>query len=125
MKGYKNLGIINSQQKGKRFEREIAKEINRRFNTSVRRTPCSGGLSIKGDIIDLQGSLKDYHFECKYQKKLNFWKAISQAQRDCPPRKHWLVVFRRNQETPKVIMNFDHFLNLLEIIEELNGDRKI
>jgi len=44
---------INSQQKGKRAEREVAKLINKYLDTNVRRTPQSGGMSIKGDIIDI------------------------------------------------------------------------
>ena len=47
------MAKINSQAKGKRAEREVAKLINKYLGTNVRRTPQSGGLSIKGAIIDI------------------------------------------------------------------------
>ena len=30
---------MNANQKGKRFERDVAKQLNKKFNTNVRRTP--------------------------------------------------------------------------------------
>ena len=63
---------INSRDKGNRAEREVAKTINRYLGTNCRRTPLSGGLSIKGDIIDVDpdSAAFDYHFEIKDQKKV-------------------------------------------------------
>jgi Holliday junction resolvase len=46
---------LNSQKKGKRFELQVAKYLSKEFETSIRRTPNSGGLSIKGDIMATQG----------------------------------------------------------------------
>ena len=37
---------MNSQKKGKRFELQVAKYLNREFNYEISRTPHSGGLSI-------------------------------------------------------------------------------
>ncbi len=56
---------INSQAKGKRAEREVAKLINRYLGTNVRRTPLSGGLNFKGDICDINPDSPafNYHFE--------------------------------------------------------------
>ena len=48
---------MNSQKKGKRFELQVAKYLSREFKYEIRRTPNSGGLSIKGDIIATQGIL--------------------------------------------------------------------
>ena len=66
------MGKINSQAKGKRAEREVAKLINKYLDTNVRRTPQSGGLSIKGDIIDINpdSAAYQFNFEFKDQKKL-------------------------------------------------------
>ena len=45
---------INSKKKGDRFERDVAKQLNKKFNTNVRRTPMSGAMdNFKGDIIDI------------------------------------------------------------------------
>ena len=62
---------INSQAKGKRAEREVAKLINKYLGTNVRRTPQSGGMTIKGDIIDIipDSPAYQFHFEIKDQPR--------------------------------------------------------
>lgn len=110
--------MLNSQSKGKRFERKIAKLLNAILGTNIRRTPNSGGLSIKGDLLDLTGVLKDYHWELKAQESLNIWKALEQSRRDCPLGKTPLVVFTRNQENSYVAFGFMDFINLLKTIGE-------
>jgi len=56
--------MINAQNKGKRGELEVVRIINKNLGTKIRRTPNSGGLSFKGDIIDIDdiSILFDYHF---------------------------------------------------------------
>ena len=110
---------MNSNQKGKRFEREIAKIINKKFDSDVRRTPCSGGLSFKGDIIDLCGPLKEFHFECKNQEKMNIWDALRQAEGDAPGAKTPLVVFTKNFEDTYVALRLNDLLDLIKEIQDL------
>ena len=112
---------MNANQKGKRFEREVAKQLNNKFNTNVRRTPMSGGMSIKGDIIDINPDsvLYDYHWECKNQEKLNIWKALAQARADKPMGKTPVVVFTMNFEKDYACLEFEDFMNLLKTIEQL------
>lgn len=114
---------MNANQKGKRFEREVAKLLNKKFNTNVRRTPMSGGMSIKGDIIDINPDsvLYDYHFECKNQEKLNIWKALEQSRSDRPIGKTPLVVFTKNFQSNYVAIELDDFMNLLKELEELRN----
>ena len=115
---------INANQKGKRFERDVAKQLNKKFNSNVRRTPMSGGMSIKGDIIDINPDsvLFDYHFECKNQEKLNIWKALAQARSDRPMGKTAIVVFTKNHEKDYVALEFEDFMNLLKELEEFRND---
>ena len=77
---------LNANQKGKRFERDVAKMINKKFETNVRRTPMSGGMEIKGDIIciDDNSIISEFSIECKNQEKLNIWKALDQSRNDAP-----------------------------------------
>ena len=111
---------INANKKGKRFERDVAKTLNKKFGTNVRRTPQSGGLSIKGDIIDIDDNsiLSEFHFECKNQERLNIWKALAQARGDKPLGKIPLVVFTKNHEQDYVCIEFHDFINLVKEIEE-------
>ena len=66
------MGKINSQAKGKRAEREVAKLINRYLGTNVRRTPQSGGMSIKGDIIDINPDSAAYQFHFENVEDIRF-----------------------------------------------------
>ena len=112
---------MNANQKGKRFERDVAKSLNEKFGTNVRRTPSSGGLSIKGDIIDTSGVLSEFHFECKNQESLNIWKALEQAECDRPRGRLPVVVFTRNHHDTYACMKFEDWMN---IVKELNDLRK-
>ena len=115
---------LNANQKGKRFERDVAKQLNKKFNTNVRRTPMSGGMSIKGDIIDINPDsiLFDYHWECKNQEKLNIWKALEQARHDKPMGKTPVVVFTKNFENDYACLEFEDFMNILKTIQQLQDE---
>ena len=117
------MGKINSQQKGKRAEREVAKLINKYLGTNVRRTPQSGGLSIKGDIIDINpdSTAFDYHFEVKDQKKLMIPKWWEQIYGDCPKGKIPINVFKMNARF-YATLEFTDFLNLLAELKELKEE---
>tara|TARA_Y100001938_G_C8075494_1_gene425810 strand:+ start:1443 stop:1817 length:375 start_codon:yes stop_codon:yes gene_type:complete len=116
---------INSQQKGKRAEREVAKLINKYLNTNVRRTPSSGGLSIKGDIIDINpdSAAYQFHFEVKDQKKLMIPKWWEQINDDCPIAKTPVNVFKMNGQF-YATMQFNDWLSLLSELEELKEKNK-
>ena len=116
--------MINANKKGKRFERDVAKMLNKKFDSNVRRTPMSGGMSIKGDIIDMNPDsiLFDYHFECKNQEKLNIWKALAQARSDKPLGKIPLVVYTKNHEKDYVSLEFEDFMNILKELEDLKNE---
>ena len=119
------MGKINSQAKGKRAEREVAKLINKYLGTNVRRTPQSGGLSIKGDIIDItpDSAAYQFHFEVKDQKKLMIPKWWEQIDDDCPVAKTPVNVFKMNAQF-YATMQFTDWLSLLAEIEELKESNK-
>ncbi len=105
---------INSQKKGKDYERHIAKLLSKAFNCNVRRTPCSGGLDIKGDLRNLSGPLENWVFECKKREKLNIWKSIAQVKRDAG-HKNWAVIFSRNNEgCDYVTIDINDFIELVQ-----------
>jgi hypothetical protein len=116
---------INSQAKGKRAEREVAKLINKYLGTNVRRTPQSGGLSIKGDIIDINPDsvAYQYHFEIKDQKKLMIPKWWEQINDDCPSGKVPVNVFKMNGQF-YATMQFTDWLDLLTEFEELKDSHE-
>jgi hypothetical protein len=113
---------INSQQKGKRAEREVAKIINRYLGTNCRRTPLSGGLSIKGDIIDINPDSVafEYHFEIKDQKKLSIPQWWKQIYSDCG-KKIPINIFKMNGKFYST-MELTDWLNILAEMQELKDD---
>ena len=116
---------INANQKGKRFELKIAKDLAKKFDTNIRRTPNSGGLSIKGDILTTSGILSEYSWECKNQEKLDIWKALEQSRNDAPRGKTPLVVFTKNFQLDYCAIELNDFLNLLLELEEFRNQKKL
>jgi len=120
------LGKINSQAKGKRAEREVAKLINKYLGTNVRRTPLSGALNFKGDIIDINpdSAAYQFHFEVKDQKKLMIPKWWEQIDDDCPLAKTPVNVFKMNAQF-YATMQFTDWLSLLSEVEELKESQRV
>ena len=117
--------MLNANKKGKRFELQIAKYLSNMFNEVIRRTPNSGGLSLKGDIMATQGILSEYNWECKNQEKLNIWKALEQSKNDCATvgnRKKPLVVFTKNHHRDFVALEMEDFVQLLLELEQLRNE---
>ena len=92
--------MINSQAKGKRYERKIAKYINKILGTFLRRTPQSGGMELKGDILEINpdSPVFDKHIECKNHKSLHIPKWWEQTTRDCPSGKSPVLIFNMKGE---------------------------
>ena len=86
--------MINSQRKGKRGELAVVKIINKYLGTNFRRTPNSGGLSFKGDIIDIDNTnpLYDFHIEIKNTNTLQIPKWMVQIENDAPLGKTGLLI---------------------------------
>ena len=115
--------MLNANKKGKRFELQVAKYLSKEFETTIRRTPNSGGLSIKGDIMATQGILSEFNWECKNQEKLNIWKALEQSRNDCiGSHKEPLVVFTKNFEKDYVALELKDFVQLLLELEQLRNE---
>ncbi len=114
---------MNSQKKGKRFELAISKYLSKIFNQDIKRTPNSGGLCLKGDIMATQGILSEFNWECKNQEKLNIWKALEQSANDCiGSHKQPLVVFTKNFEKDYVACEMETFVQLLLELEQLRNE---
>ena len=112
---------LNANKKGKRFELQCSKMINAKFGTKVKRTPNSGGLDLKGDIlcIDDNSIISEFSFECKNQEKLNIWKALEQSRNDAPSGKLPVVVFTKNHERDYIALEFEDFMNIVKELEDL------
>ena len=115
---------MNANKKGKRFELQVAKYLSNMFNSKISRTPNSGGLSLKGDIMATQGILSEFNWECKNQEKLNIWKALEQSANDCiGSHKQPLVVFTKNYEKDYIACELETFTQLLLELEQLRNEK--
>jgi len=116
--------MINSQAKGKRGELEVVKIINKYLGTNFRRTPNSGGLSIKGDIIDIDNDnpLYEFHIEIKNTNSLQIPLWMKQIENDCPVGKTGLLIakFKGDWYTWFSIQDFLYLIStIMELKEKL------
>jgi len=112
-------GGKKSKRKGASFEHHIAKLFSSYFGCSVRRTPGSGGWATvgefgpRGDLV-FASRRAPYHVECKKHEGWDLSDLITgvragdktvtnslekwwqQTIRDCPKRKHPMLIFARN-----------------------------
>jgi Holliday junction resolvase len=79
------------REKGARGEREVA-AILREHRLPAVRTPNSGGLHIRGDLIGVPG----WHFEVKRQETLRLPQWIRQARGDAENGDVPVVAFRQS-----------------------------
>ena len=108
----------SKRQKGARFERFIAKEIEGAGLGRAGREANSGAGFRKGDIA----SSLDFSLECKNEAQTNFLPNIDQAKRDCEKgnyfKEKWCLITRdpRFPEFEKVYATIDfwQFLGLLK-----------
>ena len=97
---------MNSRDKGKRGERELAK-ILRFHGYDCRRGQQYCGSNGDADVIGLPG----IHIECKRTQRLNLSDAMSQAISDTKD-KIPCVFHRKNNEPWLVTMRLDNWIEL-------------
>ena len=133
---------VNSRAKGSSFERQIAKTLNDRFNTSeFSRTPGSGAfatthslpdhLKIYGDLITPLNF--KYCIECKkgynkenlysiYNYSSDTWKFIEQCEKDSEKcHKIPMVIFKQDRQKTLAIVPYNILYksnNYIEIHKE-------
>lgn len=97
---------INSKEKGKRGELEIAALLREYGFAGQRGVQYSGGPD-SPDVLGLPG----VHIEVKRVEKLNVHDAMKQADRDSG-EKIPVVIHRKNRTPWLVTMNFDDFMKI-------------
>lgn len=96
-----------SREKGKRGERELARELkNHGYDCNRGQQYC--GANGDADVIGLPG----IHIECKRVERLDLSGAVSQAARDARHGEFPAVMHRRNDEPWKVTMLLDDWIEL-------------
>ena len=106
---------MNSNNKGKRGELEVARILRENGFEDARRTAQYCGNT--GDAADVVG-LDGFHLEVKRCETIRIMEWLKQAIRDCKG-KIPLVVFRRNNDEWFVCLRLVNFLDLLKKIKKL------
>lgn len=104
---------MNSKQKGKRGELELAKILrDYGFDNAKRGQQFKGGTD-SPDVIGIEG----VHIECKRVEKLNIYDAMEQAEHDCGTNIP-TVMWRKNNKKWLVTLNLNDFLMMIRRLKD-------
>lgn len=90
---------VNSKEKGKRFERELARALSS-YGYDCRRTNQYCGNT--GDASDVVG-LPFIHVEAKHQEKMMLYDWMAQAVRDAQGNGRLPTVFHKKNNAPILV----------------------
>ena len=101
---------MNSREKGKRGELELAKVL-REAGFDTRRGQQYSGAAGDADVVGLPG----IHIECKRVEQLNVEKALRQAERDARDGEIPIVMHRSNNTKWKATLRLEDLLKMYEV----------
>lgn len=108
--------MVNSKQKGKRGELEIAHKL-KEYGYDCRRTAQYCGNT--GDASDVVG-LPNVHIEVKRNERLNVYDAMAQAKGDAKEGLMPTVMWRKNNCEWLVTMRLEDWMKLYASYDEDN-----
>lgn len=103
---------INSRQKGKTGELEIAHKL-KEYGYEAKRSVQYNGKDGQADVL----GLPHIHIECKRVERLNLYDAMEQAKRDAKNGDAPTVFHRKNRSNWLVTMELDDFMSLYKAFE--------
>lgn len=110
---------INSKQKGKRGELELAHKL-KEYGYDARRSVQYCGANGDADVVGLPGM----HIECKRVERLNLYDAIEQAKSDAREDETPIVCHRKDRSKWLVTMEFDSFMKMYLKGDNANEEEK-
>lgn len=106
--------MMNSKQKGKTGERELAKEL-RKHGYDAHRGQQYSGLMGNADVVGVDG----LHIECKRAEQVRDEVFLQQAERDARKGEIPVVMYRRNGEKWKVNLRLELFMLIWNELTDL------
>lgn len=103
---------INSRQKGKAGELELAHKL-KEYGYDAKRSVQYNGKDGQADVL----GLPHIHIECKRVEQLNLYNAMDQAKRDAKNDDYPTVFHRKNRCGWLVTMELDSFMELYKAYE--------
>lgn len=111
--------MINSRDKGKRGELELARKL-REYGYDCRRGQQYSGANGDADVVGLPG----IHIECKRVERLNLDDAMAQAMHDAHG-KIPAVFHRKNHGEWHVTLGLEDFMRIYAEWEEENAGESV
>lgn len=109
---------MNSNQKGKKGELELAVILKSYGYEDSRRGQQYCGSNGDADVVGLPG----IHIECKRVEKLNIYDAVEQSKNDARTGEMPVVMHRKNRKEWLVTMPLDDWMKLYEkMVEEVQN----
>ena len=102
-----NTMAINSKQKGKAGELELAHALQK-YGYKTRRSNQYCGANGDADVVGVDG----LHIECKRVERLNIHEAMKQAVNDAREGETPVVMHRKNRTNWLVTLSLDDFMKL-------------
>ena len=106
-----------SRNKGKAGERELSRVLRKLYpqlKDQIRRGQQYNGADGSADVIGIPG----LHIECKRTEKLNLYKALDQAEDDCPNDQIPVVAHRRNLQPWVLILPLDKLTEFVRVLAQ-------
>ena len=100
---------MNSREKGKTGERELA-AVLREHGYTARRGQQFCGANGDADVIGIPG----IHIECKRVEKLNIENAMAQSISDAESSEVPVVMHRKNRQKWLVTLKLDDFIRIIK-----------
>lgn len=99
--------MTNSREKGKRYERHVAK-LFKTEGYDARRGQQFCGIEGDADVI----GVPHIHIEAKHNERLNIYDAISQSKSDARDGELPIVIHKKNNHDDLVTMEFKDWIKL-------------
>lgn len=101
--------MVNSKDKGARFERDLAAKINEYGYDTRRTAQYCGNTGEAADVVGLPG----IHIEAKHQETMRLYDWIDQAVRDTKTSEDIPAVFHKKNRAPVLVtLRFEDFMRL-------------
>lgn len=110
---------MNSREKGKRYEREIANHFRSRGFDGARRGQQYCGANGDADVV----GVPYVHIECKDREKLNIYEAMEQAKSEAKDNELAVVIHKRNGKPSLVTMLLDEWSDMFEVYKRGMDER--
>ena len=103
--------------KGRKLQQYIAEQISNILGIPWGKDELirSRGMGQSGVDVPVVGKAKElfpWSIECKNTEKLNLWQSVKQARDNQQDGTDWLLVVKRNHESPVVVMDSMIFFKL-------------